>query len=46
MTHSEDLLRFKDERISSMENEITKLESKIEFLEAQLEIAKQVTFNN
>lgn len=46
MTHTEDLLRFKNDRISSMENNITKLEYKIEFLEAQLEIAKQVTFNN
>jgi phage shock protein A len=46
MTHAEDLLRLKSDRISAMEKEITKLENKIEFLEAQLEIAKQVTFNN
>ena len=45
MTHVEDLARFKDNRIESMEIEIKKLTKKIEFLEAVLEVGQEVTFN-
>jgi|SaaInlLV_10m_DNA_1039704.scaffolds.fasta_scaffold56722_2 hypothetical protein len=46
MTHKEDLLRFKDDRISALEKRIIELEHEVEFVKAQLEVSKQVNFNH
>lgn len=45
MTHTEDLMRFKDNRIEALENEVQKLNQRIVFLEAVLEVGQELTFN-
>ena len=45
MTHAEDLMRFKENRIETLENEVQKLKKRIEFLEAVLEVGQELTFN-
>tara|TARA_R110000796_G_scaffold183919_1_gene300481 strand:+ start:885 stop:1025 length:141 start_codon:yes stop_codon:yes gene_type:complete len=46
MTHSEDLLRFKDNRIDSLTREVEKLIGRIEYLEAALQVREQTEINH
>tara|TARA_R110000772_G_scaffold220107_1_gene330658 strand:+ start:1263 stop:1460 length:198 start_codon:yes stop_codon:yes gene_type:complete len=46
MTHSEDLLKFQDNRIDALTIEVDKLNSRVEYLEAVLAVFKQSEFNH
>tara|TARA_R110000782_G_scaffold110575_1_gene199970 strand:+ start:38 stop:178 length:141 start_codon:yes stop_codon:yes gene_type:complete len=46
MTHSEDLLKFQDNRIDALTIEVDKLNSRVEYLEAVLSVFKQSEFNH